>query len=330
MLKRAVELFVYMLVSLLALFYITSYGWQYRDIDIEKELKSRVDKSYITSAINKSIQKYDFDLAYSYLSLAKNLGIEIDTNTTKRLNKSSNSLDTKLHKASDFFNGFIYGEANSTASLAGSVVSDFTVVGDIKDVYTEGSKYIQNRPYDKFVLYLGIIGLGLEATTLASFGTSATMKVGISALKAAKKGKMLTDNFTVFIMKRISKSIDTNLLKNIHFNSFSLLKRDISKINKSIKFKYMEPVLRNISIIKRNTSISDTLRIMKYIDNEKDLQKTARITKRFKKSSLALFKILGKGAFRVVKALRYTLDVAVSLLLFILSLLLAIIRLFRG
>jgi hypothetical protein len=269
--------------------------------DISQLLKAKLDKKTLEQNINKAIKKRDFSLAQSYIELAKKLQITIDPTLQKRLKSQSSSISEYIHKGEDFFKGFISGKSSNGASLAGSVASDFSLVGDLRDIYKEGKLYVNNQPYDKFTLSLSMIGVALSATTIASFGASAGAKVGVSILKSAKKSKAITKSFSKLIVNKLDKSVDLKVLKKIDISSIKAIKKSSKVIKKAINPKPIKALLKDINSIKKNTSTIDTIKILKYVDNQKELNRAIKITSRYKKSSLAVFKTLGKGVFRGAK-----------------------------
>ena len=270
-------------------------------IDINQELKKRLDKKSIENSILQAINKREYEEAKSFIELARNLKIDINPNLQKKLEQKESSIDEYINKGKDFFNGFFSGKADNGATLAGSVTSDFTVVGDIRDIYKEGGAYIKDEPYDKFVLSLSVIGVGLSAATIGSLGAAALPKVGVSVLKVAKKSKALTKSFSKVIAKKLEKSVDLKVLKNIDFSSLKSIEKSSKAFAKSVNLKPVKSLLKNINDIKKNTSTLQSIKILKYIDNEKELAKAVKVTKRYKKGSLAVFKTLGKGVFRTSK-----------------------------
>jgi len=185
------------------------------------------------------------------------------------------------------------------------MLSDMTVVGDLRDLSTEGIKLVNDENYDKVVLSIATIGVGLSASQLLSGGTSTPLKVGASVIKVAKKTGKISKSFLEVISSKLAKAVDIKMLKTIDFSSIASIKKAKSTIGKSLKLDGVSKLFGNINKVKKNTSVFDTVSILKYVDNEKELAKAVTITKKYKKNSKAVFKILGKtvfkGATRVVK-----------------------------
>ena len=263
----------------------------YKTIDTDSLLKEKATKTYLAKKIDTALKKGNLDEAKIYINLAKMLHITLPSNLYERYNKQ----DTILHDLKDFGYGFLTGDAKNSKQLAGAIASDFTVIGDIRDITREGEKYLQNRPYDEFVLGISIVGVGLTLTTISSAGSTTPLKVGASILKVAKRTGKLTKSFTKTIMTKLSKTYDKRLLKKMDF--------------KSINFEPIKPIFKNLNKIEKNTSYSDTLYLLKYIKDEKDLTKVTKLSQKYGKNTKAVLKVLGESALKgAKKVLVYTKD----------------------
>jgi|GEM_PF-1273812 len=66
---------------------------------------------------------------------------------------------------SGFVNGFAYGEVNSVQTLIGSLASDYVGYGDLRDIKTEGTKFIAGESYDAITLGIATVGLSSSVVT---------------------------------------------------------------------------------------------------------------------------------------------------------------------
>ncbi len=319
---KKIILLIFLIVAS-ALFYLNiknNISYNYKEPDIKQMIKAKTQNHYLDKEIKKAIESKNFDDVDSYLNLAKEFNITLLPQTKKLIAKENTTSKKVLRGAKNFINGFISGEANNSTQVAGAITSDFTLYGDLRDITIEGKKYIEHKPYDKLILGLSMAGVALSATTLISFGSSSALKVGTSSLKLAKKEKLLTKNFSKILSNKLDKSIDFRALKSININSISNIKKSLKIVKNSVNLKPLKPIFKNIHTIKNSTSLSDTIALMKYIDNQKDLQKVAKISKKYKKATRGIFKLFGKNIFRLVKAgIKWTLPLIISVLGFILS-----------
>lgn len=276
------------------------------EFDIDETLKKEVStEGYFDKKILASIKNENFDDVEMYEGLAKFLKIDLAETTKDEISKHNDFFSKSLRNTKEFSSGFWNGKGESAIGISGSMLSDMTVVGDLRDLSTEGIKLVNDENYDKVVLSIATIGVGLSASQLLSGGTSTPLKVGASVIKVAKKTGKISKSFLEVISSKLAKAVDIKMLKTIDFSSIASIKKAKSTIGKSLKLDGVSKLFGNINKVKKNTSVFDTVSILKYVDNEKELAKAVTITKKYKKNSKAVFKILGKtvfkGATRVVK-----------------------------
>ena len=302
MLKKILMLLVFIALSTILYLYLPkTIEHKKVKVDIDKELREKATKSYLEKEILKALNSKKIDDAKSFLDLAKYLNVDINSSIIKLYNKEQEPLNKSIRQTKEFFKGFISGKSESSSALAGSVVSDFTLVGDVRDLYKEGGAYLKGQDYNKITLYLSAIGVALSGATVVSLGASAPIKVGASTLKSANKSAKLSKGFVKVLDKKLSKSVDLKILKQIDFSSFNSIKKGSKALYKSINLKPIEALLKDINKIKKNSSTIDTIRVLKYIDNEQDLRRVVKLSSKYKKNTKSVLKVLGKGALRGTK-----------------------------
>ena len=101
-------------------------------------------------------------------------------------------------KAKRFTGGFIMGNSASSEGMAGTIVSDFLVVGDIRDLGKQGYNAATGQEVDKTVSALSALGVATSiAAAVPQPGEPAIAgaDAGISLLKALRKVNALTSRF---------------------------------------------------------------------------------------------------------------------------------------
>ncbi|MCJ8326787.1 MAG: hypothetical protein MJK08_06765 [Campylobacterales bacterium] len=303
-----------------AVFIYFTYETKTLDMNIDKELQLKANKSYLENKISLAIKSESFDDVLMYKDLSSYLNIAIDKKLEKEIKENNTFFSKTIRNTKSFSLGFIEGEANDSSSLAGSIVSDMTLYGDLRDISKEGNKLIHNEDYDEIVLGISIIGLALTATTYVSLGSAAPLKVGTSILKIAKKTNKLSKPFIKYISKTIRKTINIKQIKKIDFSSFSKIKSSFKNVSKNIDVSHSKELFSKINKIKKNTSSLDTIYLLKYIDKEKDLSKVMKISKTYGKNTKAVFKVLGKRILKAGKSvIKYTYLLMAQLISFIIS-----------
>ena len=285
----------------------TNYETKIVEINLDNKLKKIATKNYLEKKIIFALQNEDIEEANLYKNLADYLHVSISPVIVKKLALENSTINTYIRNTKNFTKGFLSGNFSDASSLAGSITSDMTIVGDIRDIYREGSKMRQNKEYDKFTFGLSILGVGLSATTLLSAGATTPVKVGTSLLKSAKKSGKLTKSFSKIISKDLEKVINKKALKKVDFSSISTLRKTLKQAINQKKLAHLEKILLKLNKIKKQTSTTQTLKLLKYIEDEKDLTKVVKLSKKYKKNTLAVFKVLGKGALKTTKeVINYT------------------------
>jgi len=330
-----VRKFIALIFLLSAIFFGWAFKYTYatktQEPNIDAELKQVATKEYLENKITEALKEDKIEDAKSYINLANYLNIPINSELKKRIKKEGALLPSSIRKAKEFVKGFITGKSETAASLGGSVVSDFTVVGDLRDTYKEGSRYIQGKDYNKFLLNISLVGLAITASTYVSLGATAPLKTGEAVVKTAYKSGKLTKGFINILDKKFSKSIDLKLIKNLDFSSFKSFKNSSRAVIKSINPQPFKTLFKQLGTIKSNTSYIDSVKLLKYANSEKDLVKIVKISDKYKNNTLGVFKVLGKRVFRAGKiVVKYTSKFILNIVGFLLSIIGFFITLLLG
>jgi len=262
----------------------------YKDLDVA--LKEKATKNYLDQKIVYAINNDAFDDAVMYQHLADYMGLTLSQHTLDEIENHSGFFSESWRNTKDFGWGFLTGEADNIVGISGTIASDMTVYGDLRDLSIEGSRFADNQPYDKVILGMSAIGIGLSASQIFSLGTTTPLKISASIVKVAKKMKYLSGSFVAIVTSKLSKAIDFNRLKKIDFSSIESVKKASKYISKSLDDSFIRKAFKNIDTVKSNTSVADTIALLKYVDDPKDLQRIANISKKYKTNTKVVFKIL--------------------------------------
>jgi len=89
--------------------------------------------------------------------------------------------------------GVAFGKSDELEGQVTAVVSDFLLIGDLRDLALEGHKWWEDQAVDELTVALSAIGVLASAATVASGGSSVAAKPALSFLKMAHKaGKVPT------------------------------------------------------------------------------------------------------------------------------------------
>ena len=106
------------------------------DIHINSALRS--NQALVADHIEAALAEGDSDLANSFVELARDKGIAVSDQLSKRVSNAVTEAGTTSHFAKRFATGLVTGNADDVASLSGTVAGDLFVFGDIRDVVREG------------------------------------------------------------------------------------------------------------------------------------------------------------------------------------------------
>jgi hypothetical protein len=145
------------------------------------------DRGVAEREINAALAVGDVDLARSFVALAADRNLPIDSALPGKVKEADAAQSTAANTAGRFMHGLWTGEPTDLASLAGTAFGDLFVFGDIRDAAREGTRYLTGQNYDPWILGLAGVGIAITAATYASLGATAPERVGLSLVKAARR-----------------------------------------------------------------------------------------------------------------------------------------------
>lgn len=298
--------------------------WQYDEFepDVVQMLLHQVSADDVRKTVRESIAADKPEEARMYLSLAQQVGYKIaPTEFEAELRDLESPLNTARRTVNDFTSGFVEGAANSGAGVAGAMASDFTVVGDVRDLWEQYQLYSQGKPVNELVVTLAGVGVGLTAATVASMGATTPAKGGVSTSKLAARAGKLTPNFQKFLLKQGSDVFD--------YKAFMLAaraERSMDGVGKAAMKAYnpqavkaLQNTAERVNNIRKLSSTSDALHLLQYVENSDDLIRIEKLVVRHGAEAKGILKFLGKSAIGTVRVLHQSVELFVSALLSLIS-----------
>lgn len=288
-----------------------SRHWEYGDApaDTHHLMTTMIGAEKLDKEITQAISEGRFDEARMYIDIGKQhgYGLYYEKYQQQLLAEDTNSRRIK-DNVGNFVNGFVSGKGSSGAGVAGAITSDFTVVGDVRDLHREYSHYKAKEPVDELVATLSGVGIGLTALAIGTVGTAAPAKAGVSMVKMAKKTRQLTPAFQKQLSGMAGNVFDwSGFIKAT--KSGKGMKNLIRSAKKAYHPKAIKPLGKmagQMSQIRKSSSVADTLKMMKYVDSTKDLRRLATVTKKHGKNTRGYLTLLGKGVLRGSKVIKKT------------------------
>ncbi|MFZ3033441.1 MAG: hypothetical protein WA138_05465 [Parvibaculum sp.] len=272
---------------------------------VRAELAQKTSGADLSRRIDTALDQGSYDDAVMYADIAKYADMQIETGTADRLKEEQGVTRSVARNTGNFFEGFITGEGSDTASFAGAITSDLTVVGDVRDIGTEGSKLVQGQDYSKFILGLSVVGLAATTATIATGGGALPARIGVSLLKVAKKADTLTVEFTRDLTRLLNEAVNFEklggTLKTIDLTDSAATRRAVTEYANGISMAKITPALGDIAALEKSVGPAETVRLLKYVDNGEDLARITRMSGKLGPKTRGIIDITGKTSLRAFK-----------------------------
>ncbi|SPL65754.1 hypothetical protein [Ochrobactrum soli] len=190
----------------------------------EYRLKRLSTEEFI-SEIQSSIDEGNLSDAEETVNLALEYGHPIPQRLIEQ--SKEGMFQTGLRWSTAFGNGFVFGNMDSVQAITGTILSDFVLVGDIRDLSTEGGKLLLGEDYDTVTLGLAAFGATTSTAALLAWagivGTAgasspaATAATGldnsVSIIKTAHKFGKISKKLTENVFRITKDAVNVNKLK---------------------------------------------------------------------------------------------------------------------
>lgn len=197
------------------------------------------------------------------------------------LNEIENKRTQVSYQGSKLVEGLINGISDEPIGNASAIISDFFLFGDLRDLTVQAIKYSNGEELDEVIITLSAIGVIATATTYATMEATAPAKVGISSLKIARRSNKMPN----WIIKYLNDSLP------------------LIKETKTIK--PISKFLDNISLIKKENNIAQTVDIISKTKDFSSLTKASKLSAKFGNQTSSLVKIAGKNSINLLDSLKY-------------------------
>ncbi len=270
-------------------------------------LETRFNAAVAAREIEAALAAEDIELARSFVDLARERGLALDPALTARVEAGATAAAGAARGLSRFAHGFITGEPDDLASLAGTTVGDLFVFGDARDAVREGIRLARGEEADQLILGLACVGLAVTAGTYASLGAGTPARVGLSVIKAARKTGRIGARFSGAMACAVADVVDGAALKQA-FTRAALVRpviavraaREAVKIEKA---GGLINLVRDVGTVQAKAGTRAALDGLKFAEGPKDVARLARLAEAKGGKTRAILKVLGRGAIMLTAAL---------------------------
>ncbi|MBI2784298.1 MAG: hypothetical protein HYX64_09575, partial [Gammaproteobacteria bacterium] len=177
--------------------------------------------------------------------------------------------ESVLRRGKELVRGALIGEGDSLEALIGAVAADMFVVGDVRDLVIQGGRLAVDGETDELILALSAVGL--LTTVMPEIDWVAAF------LKVAKKAGSLSKRMVEALVRIVRRATDT---------------RDYGDLRR---------VFGSVQTLVENSTPSGALRILRHLDDPKEVELVADFLKRQPAGGFVLH-VAGKEGVDIIKA----------------------------
>ncbi|MEQ8267911.1 MAG: hypothetical protein RH982_11985 [Parvibaculum sp.] len=272
---------------------------------IRAELMETTNGPDLSRRIDKALDESSYDDAAMYAEIAGWLEVPLDPDTQLRLDAEETLSRRMTRNTGSFIQGFVTGEGGDTPAFMGAMASDLTVVGDVRDIGSEGAKLARGEDYSRMILGLSVVGLAATTATVATGGGGLPARIGVSLLKVARKTGSITANFARDVTRVLQEAVNfeklRGTLRSVDLTDTAATRRAIVEYTDTISMARVTPILDDVAALEKATGPADTVRIMKYVNSTDDLARVTKMSGTLGTKTRGVIELTGKTSLRAFK-----------------------------
>lgn len=267
----------------------------------DRALATSFDSAVAVREIEAALAANDADLAASFLELARERGMAIPPALAERVSAAVERANSAMAHVESFARGLVTGEPENMTGLAGTALGDLFVFGDIRDAAREGSRYFSGQPVDELVLGLSVVGLAITAGTYASMGAATPARIGLSAVKAARRTGRMASGMAEWIGRSLREIVDWSALKRVGatVTEPAAAIRAARQVVKTEKAGGLMKLASDVGTVQAKAGTQAALDGLKLAQNPTDMARIAKLAEKKGGKTRAILKTLGRGAFLI-------------------------------
>jgi len=269
--------------------------------DLQLNSVLRNNHALVAENIEAALAANDADLANSFVDLAREKGIRVTDELSRRVSEAVMEEGSSSHLAKRFATGLVTGNADDFASLSGTVAGDLFVFGDIRDVVREGKHLATGEDTDRLVLGLATVGLLVTAATYISVGGVAPVRAGLTLVKDARKVGRLGEGLTEWAGRSAREVVDAPMLQQaVASGSVMRPGSTMTAIKAAFRAEKAGALVRlakDVGRVSEKAGARGALETLRIAEGPKDVARAARLAAAKGGQTRAILKVLGRGAF---------------------------------
>ena len=190
--------------------------------------------------------------------------------------------DRWQRKAVDFLDAFFTGRGDSGSSMVGKTISDFLVIGDLRDLAIQGGKAVQGEETDGVIIALSAAGVVASVAAFVPEPSSTAAGVTATPILSTFKG-----------LRRIGAL-------SRRFSSH--LAQVMRQVSQTRSWHPAQNIMENMGTVMKRAPVGGIPSMMRHVDTADDLGIVARWTVRTPKRTWAALHMGGQQALGLMAA----------------------------
>jgi len=269
---------------------------------VRHELQQTTSSEDLGNRVNTALDEGDYESAAMFAEIAEFTGFALPPEAAAALHEAGGITATIGRTGSQLASGFFTGEANGLAGLTGAVVSDLTVVGDVRDISAQAPNMIAGEPYNELILGLSVVGVGVTGATVATGGGGLPGRIGVTLLKVAAKTGSLTVDFSRTLTRMVGDAVNLpglrQTLRSVDLGNTAATREAVGAYARSINTAQLAPVVARMGDIRGAAGASESVRLMRYVRTTDDLDDIAGMSTVLGRQTRGVIEITGKTSLR--------------------------------
>jgi hypothetical protein len=252
-------------------------------------INDKFDTAVAQREIEAALATPDANLAQSFVDLAGDRHVALDPLLVERVKSAVAEAATSRHKAASFARGFVTGEPDDMAALAGTTLGDLFVFGDIRDALREGTRLVTGQKADELVLGLTVVGIAITAGTYATFGAAAPARAGLTLMKVARKTGSLGSELAGNLVRMVRQA-------SLSSSEPALAVRAARGAAKVERVGGLLQLARDVGRVEKAAGGRAAFDGLKIVREPRDITRVAGLAEKEGNRTRAILKIAGRGA----------------------------------
>ncbi|MDP3339037.1 hypothetical protein [Frigidibacter sp.] len=166
-----------------------------------------------------------------------------------------------------------------------------TPLGDIAGVAKEGLAYSTGNEVDEINLALSLVGLGAVALVVATGGSSATVKIGASVAKLARRMGLVSPRLGALASDALRHGVDWARVPSVRGAD------DLGRVLRPDRFAPLVAIASDLGRTSRTLGTTDALHLLRYVDDAPDARRIANAAEALGPKTVGRMEVLGKSRF---------------------------------